>query len=134
MTESLDYSATTPGLGAAPPSTNAQSTTRPQKPCNSAPLFRDWLLHKIRHSNPRYGPVRSLKLDVKDSFYCMFLSALDSPKLAVIMPTYDGEPQLVVLPMACTMGWVQLPPTFCAMSETVCDLANAYRQVLDAVP
>ena len=26
--------------------------------------------------------------------------------------------------MACTMGWVQSPPTFCTMSETVCDLAN----------
>ena len=41
------------------------------------------LLHKIRHSNPRFGPVRSLKLDVKDSFYRLFLSAFDSPKLPV---------------------------------------------------
>ena len=28
--------------------------------------------------------------------------------------------------MACTMGWVQSPPTFCAMSETIADLANAH--------
>ena len=30
--------------------------------------------------------------------------------------------------MACTMGWVQSPPTFCTMSETVCDLANQARR------
>lgn len=83
------------------------------------------LLYYLRHSNPRFGPPRTMKLDVKDSFYRMFLAALDSPKLALIMPTYEGEPQLVALPMACTMGWVQSPPTFCAMSETVCDIANA---------
>ena len=27
--------------------------------------------------------------------------------------------------MSCTMGWVQLPPTFSAMSETIADVANA---------
>ena len=83
------------------------------------------LLYYLRHSNPRCGPVRSMKLDVKDSFYRMFLAAIASLKLALIMPKYEGEPQLVALPMACTMGWVQSPPTFCAMSETVCDIANA---------
>jgi hypothetical protein len=32
---------------------------------------------------------------------------------------------MVGVPLACTMGWVESPPTFCAMSETVCDRANA---------
>ena len=31
--------------------------------------------------------------------------------------------------MACTVGWVQSPPTFCTMSETVCDLANDAMQL-----
>ena len=82
------------------------------------------LLYAIRHANPRYGPVRSSKSDVKDGFYRLFLRALDCLRLAVILPKYEGEPQLVGIPMACTMGWVQSPPTFCTMSETVCDEAN----------
>ncbi len=33
------------------------------------------------------------------------------------------------------MGWVQSPPTFCVMSETVCDLANkAFRSGKTPVP
>ena len=83
------------------------------------------ILYHIRHSNPKFGPPKSCKLDVKDSFYRLFLQARDCPKKALILPLYEGEPQLVALPMACTMGWVQSPPTFCTMSETVCDLANA---------
>ena len=82
------------------------------------------LLYAIRHANPRYGPVRSSKSDVKDGFYRLFLRALDCLRLAVVLPKYEGEPQLVGIPMACTMGWVQSPPTFCTMSETVCDEAN----------
>jgi hypothetical protein len=40
------------------------------------------------------------------------------------MPRYEGEEQLIAIPMACTMGWVQSPATFCAMSETIADLTN----------
>ena len=55
----------------------------------------------------------------------MFLRALDCIHLALILPRYKGETQLVAVPLATTMGWVQSPPTFCTMSETVCDVANA---------
>jgi hypothetical protein len=50
--------------------------------------------------------------------------ALDCPRLALVLPKYEGEDKLIAIPLACTMGWVQLPPTFCTMSETVRDLAN----------
>ena len=75
--------------------------------------------------NPKFGPIRAAKHDLKDGFYCLFLCALDCLRLCVILPCCGNEPQLVGIPMACTMGWVQSPPTFCTMSETVCDLANA---------
>jgi hypothetical protein len=65
------------------------------------------------------------KYDIKDGYYHMFLHADDCPWLASIMPRYEGEEQLIAIPMvACTMGWVQSPTTFCAMSETIADLAN----------
>jgi hypothetical protein len=80
-----------------------------------------WLL---RHANPKFGPPRLAKYDVKDGFYRLCLRALDCLRLALVLPKYEGESQLVAIPLACTMGWVQLPPTFCTMSKTMCDLAN----------
>ena len=55
----------------------------------------------------------------------MFLQLADTLKLSILMPRYDGEPQLVAVPLSTTMGWVSSPPTFCAASETTAHLANA---------
>jgi hypothetical protein len=82
-------------------------------------------LRRIRHAHPRCGPVYLAKHDIKDGFYRLFLRAKDCPRLAIILPKCEGEEQLIAIPMSCTMGWVQSPPTFSAMSETVADLANA---------
>ena len=54
----------------------------------------------------------------------MFLQASQCPRLAIIMPRYAGELQLVAIPMSSTMGWTQSPPTFSTMSETIADLTN----------
>ena len=59
--------------------------------------------------------LKASKHDVKDGFYRMFLNALDCLKLAALLPRHEGEPQLVGIPMPCTMGWAQSPPSFCAM-------------------
>ena len=82
------------------------------------------ILRTVRHANPKFGPVRLSKHDIKDGFYRLFLRATDCPRLALVLPRYPDEAQLVAIPMACTMGWVQSPPTFSTMSETVCDRAN----------
>ena len=84
----------------------------------------DQVLYHVRHANPKCGPVRASKHDIKDGLYRLFLRAQDSLRLSIILPRCPGEPQLIGIPMACTVGWVQLPPTFCTVSETVCDLAN----------
>jgi hypothetical protein len=36
----------------------------------------------------------------------------------------DGEETLVAFPLALPMGWPQSSPYFCAMTETIADLAN----------
>ena len=82
------------------------------------------LFFAIRHADPKYGPVRISKADIKDGFYRLFLRAIDCLRLAIVLPKYEGEPQLIGIPLACTMGWVQSPPSFCTMSETICDIAN----------
>ena len=83
------------------------------------------VLRRVRHANPRYGPTFLSKHDIKDGFYRLFLAAKDCPRLAIILPRYEGETQLVAIPMSCTMGWTESPPTFSSMSETVADVANA---------
>ena len=65
------------------------------------------------------------KFNISNGFYHLFLDADDAPKLAVLMPKYEGEPQLVAMPLSLTMGWVSSPPTFCSTSETATDIANA---------
>ena len=82
------------------------------------------ILREVRHANPKFGPVRASKQDCKDGFCRLFLQAWACLRLAVLLPRCGDKPQLVGIPMACTMGWAQSPPTFCTMSETVCDLAN----------
>ena len=65
------------------------------------------------------------KFDISDGFYRLFLDPDDAPKLAVLMPKYEGEPQLVAVPLSLTMGWVSSPPTFCTALKTAADIANA---------
>ena len=79
---------------------------------------------EVRHANPKFGPVRASKYDIKDGFYRLSLRARDCLRLALVFPKFPNEEQLVAIPLSTTMGWVQSPPTFCTMSETVCDLAN----------
>ncbi len=81
-------------------------------------------LYDVRHANPKFGPVRLAKHDLKDGFYRMFFEPQGCLRLAVVLPKYENEEQLIAVPLACTMGWTQSPPTFSTMSETTCDLAN----------
>jgi hypothetical protein len=74
----------------------------------------DRLLYKIRHANPKYGPVYMAKIDISDGFYRIGLTPDTAPKLAVVIPSLEGEPPLVAIPLSLPMGWVESPPVFCA--------------------
>ncbi len=93
------------------------------------------ILYRLRHANPGHGTISLAKWDVKDGFYKGHLVPGHAPTLGVIMPRYDNEPPLVAIPLVCTMGWTNSPPSFCALTETIADRAN--RRVADgttAVP
>ena len=83
-----------------------------------------WILWLIRHADPSDGPVYPSKYDITDGFYWVFLKANDALQLDITMPSYDNETPLLAIPLSLTMGWTNLPPTFCAVSETAADLAN----------
>ena len=83
------------------------------------------MLHSIVHSNPRYGPVYMSKIDIADGFYRVWVQTDDIPKLGVALPVPPGHPPLVAFPLALPMGWIDSPPFFTTLTETICDLANS---------
>ena len=65
-----------------------------------------------------------MKVDIADGFYCVGLAPEDVPSLGVCLPPGPERKTLVVFPLVLPMGWVESPPHFCAVTETVADLAN----------
>ena len=88
----------------------------------------DRLLHRIHHVDRSFGPVFLIKVDLADGFYRVALATEDLPALGVAFPSLPSEPPLVALPLVLPMGWVSSPPYFCAITETITDLANAQLQ------
>jgi hypothetical protein len=82
------------------------------------------VLQDIVYANPAQGPVFLFKLDIADGFYRVWLKPEDIPKSAVSFPTRESEKTVLAFPLALPMGWVESPPYFCAVTETITDLAN----------
>ncbi|CAJ1939723.1 unnamed protein product [Cylindrotheca closterium] len=88
----------------------------------------------LMKANPDYGPVYMYKNGMSDGFYRIQLSTTGALKLGVILPRFEGLPQLVALPLVLPMGWTESPPWFCAFTETVADLTNVDLQQNKRVP
>ena len=69
-----------------------------------------------------------MKVDIADGFYCVGLAPEDVPSLGVCLPPGPDGKTLVALLPVLPMGLVESPPQFCAVTETVADLANTYIQ------
>jgi hypothetical protein len=100
--------------------------TAPLSPAEAMQFGRtlERLIFQIVHSNPRFGPVQLIKIDIADGFYRVWVRLEDVPKLAVAVPNRPDEEPLLALPLALPMGWTQSPPYFCAVTETIADVAN----------
>ena len=61
---------------------------------------------------------------MSDGFYRGGLAVYDVIKLGVAMPALPGEEPLIAFPLVLPMGWVNSPPYFCALTETIADLTN----------
>ena len=135
---------TLPGLRLSPPGVIPQRDRRPRWICDYtwsgvnddtlplAPLEAmqfghalDRYLRELLLSNPAWGPLYLIKLDISDGFYRVGLSPLDIPKLGVVFPTRPGHDPKVALPLVLPMGWKNSPPVFSAVTETAADIANA---------
>ena len=76
-------------------------------------------------ANPTHGPVRGMLADMSDAFYRAQLAPDGVAKLGVIVPALTkNEPPLIACPLTLPMGWKESPPWWCAISETITDLAQ----------
>ena len=75
-------------------------------------------------ADPRHGSIYMMKVDITDGFYCVGLAPEDVTYLGVYLPPGTDGKTLVVFPLVLPMGWVESPPQFCAVTETVADLGN----------
>ena len=82
------------------------------------------ILQRMYDVDPRHGPIYMMKVDIADYFYRVGLAPEDVPSLGVCIPPGPDGKTLVAFPLFLPMGWVESPPHFCAVTETVADLAN----------
>jgi hypothetical protein len=66
------------------------------------------------------------KVDISDGFYRIWLTADEAVALSIMLLKVPGEPQLIAIPLTLPMGWVELPPIFCAVTKTAADLTNCH--------
>ena len=86
----------------------------------------DRIIQKAADANPQHGKVNLSKYDLADAFMRVGLSPSMILKLAVAVPmTLPDDDPLIAVPMVLPMGWIESPPTFCTVTETIADLANA---------
>ena len=66
------------------------------------------------------------KLDIKDGFWHLIISDEDAWNFCYAIPNADPnapiEETRIVVPNSLQMGWTELPPFFCAATETAQDI------------
>ncbi len=66
------------------------------------------------------------KWDIKDGFWRMDCREGKEWNFAYVLPQHEGQPVRLVIPTSLQMGWVELPPYYCAATETARDTALEY--------
>jgi hypothetical protein len=86
------------------------------------------LLQNIAYANPKFGPPLLCKYDLSNGYYQVRLTPEAALELAVVIPGFSPNYNLIALPLCLPMGWGQSPPYFCAFTKTIAEFANAALQ------
>ena len=65
-----------------------------------------------------------INVDIMDVFYQIHLNPRDILHLGVVFPALEERVPLVAFPFTLPMGWINSPPLFMAVTETLDDLTN----------
>ncbi len=66
------------------------------------------------------------KWDIKNGFWRMDCKVREEWNFVYLLPQEPNKPTKLVIPTSLQMGWVELPPYFCAATETARDIALDY--------
>ena len=84
------------------------------------------ILQAIWEADLVQGPVRVSKLDVTDSYHRSTLRPAHVGAFAYVVPAAAKEDCIIIcINLVLQMGWVDSPKYFCAISETLTDVANS---------
>jgi hypothetical protein len=75
---------------------------------------------------PEEEHIHFAKLDLADGYWRMVVEREARWNFAYVMPDEPGAELMVVIPSALQMGWNESPAYFCATTETVRDVAQAW--------
>lgn len=87
------------------------------------------LLQRIIHAFAEVdedAKVFMAKYDIKDDFWRLDCEDGKEWDFAYVLQQEEGQPVRLVVPTSLQMGWVELPPYFCAASETSRVVASQY--------
>jgi hypothetical protein len=65
-----------------------------------------------------------LQVDIANGFFCIWVIAINVPKLGVLLPVESGQERLIGFPVVLSMGCKESPLVFTSAAETVAYLAN----------
>ena len=86
------------------------------------------LIATLAENYDKNTPLKFAKLDIKDGFWRLLVSDTDAWNLCYVLPQVHKVKNIedieVVLPNCLQMGWCELPPFFCAASETARDVID----------
>ena len=111
---------------------SVNSSTVKQAPAEAMVQLGQCIQRLIATIADNYDPSRPFyfaKLDIKDGFWRMGVSATDAWNFCYVLPQLE-EPEnlddvLIVVPNCLQMGWCESPPFFCAASETARDVITS---------
>jgi hypothetical protein len=87
----------------------------------------DQIIKKVAEANPCHGVENLSKYDFASTLMRVGFSPSIILKLAVAVPMTlaDKDNPLIAVQMDIPMGWMESPPAFCMVTDTVSDQANA---------
>ena len=75
---------------------------------------------------PEEEDIHFAKVDLADGYWRMIVEKEQRYNFAYVLPTKPGMETMIVVPSALQMGWNESPAYFCATTETVRDVSQAW--------
>jgi hypothetical protein len=101
---------------------NTMEKWAPRGAVNQLGHFLKWIIHAFVEVED-YAVILMAKWDIQDGFWRLNCQKGEEWNFCYIWPQAPVKPQRLVVLSLLQMGWVELVPYFCVVSETVQDVA-----------